>query len=106
MTNIPTVNRFVLYTLTALDADTVNRRRADAEKQRIEIGDYHDGVVVHVGNTAEAGQTFPMLIVRVWGDAEDSAVNGQVFLDGNDTLWKTSVQAGEGAGAWVWPVRR
>jgi hypothetical protein len=106
MTNIPTLNRFVLYTLTAQDAEVVNRRRAHAEEQRIKIGDYSDGVMVHVGNTVEAGQAFPMLIVRVWGDAEDSAVHGQVFLDGNDTLWKTSVSVGEGEGRYAWPARR
>lgn len=106
MTNIPTLNRFVLYTLTAQDAEHVNRRRDDAEEQRIKVGDYHDGVMVHVGNRAEAGQVFPMLIVRVWGDAEDSAVNGQVFLDGSDVLWKTSVSVGEGEGRWAWPAIR
>lgn len=94
MTNIPTLNRFVLYTLTAHDADNVNHVRTHARER------------IHEGNRAQAGQAFPMLIVRVWGDAEDSAVNGQVFLDGNDVLWKTSVSVGEGEGYFAWPVRR
>ncbi|WP_372663569.1 hypothetical protein [Amycolatopsis kentuckyensis] len=94
MTNIPTLNRFVLYTLTAQDADKINHIRT------------HTRDAVLQGNIAEAGQTFPMLIVRVWGEQEDSAVNGQVFLDGNDVLWKTSVSVGEGEGRFAWPVRR
>lgn len=94
MTNIPTLNRFVLYTLTAQDADNINHTRT-----------HHRDAVLQ-GNRAEAGQTFPMLIVRVWGEQEDSAVNGQVFLDGNDVLWKTSVSVGEGEGRFAWPERR
>ncbi len=94
MTNIPALNRFVLYTLTAQDADIINHTRA-----------HHRDAVIH-GNRAEAGQTYPMLIVRVWGDKEVSPVNGQVFLDGNDTLWKTSVSVGEGEGRFTWPEIR
>lgn len=30
-------------------------------------------------------------------------VNGQAFLDGNDTLWVTSAPQGDGNGFWDWP---
>lgn len=42
------------------------------------------------GNYIEVGEHLPMMIVRVW-DKNIGYVNGQVFLDGNDTLWVTSV---------------
>lgn len=99
---IPTQCRWVLYTLTEQDADAVNGRRANANRSM--------PTVVHVGNHVEAGDEFPMLIVRVWapkGEAQPhTAVNGQVHLDGNDVLWVTSVQAGEGHGRYAWPMGR
>jgi hypothetical protein len=50
-----------------------------------------------VGNPANGGDVYPMLITRPWGDTPTSAVNGQVFLDGNDALWVTSRQQDENA---------
>jgi hypothetical protein len=49
-----------------------------------------------------------MLITRLWTDApdEDSVVQGQVFLDGNDSLWVTSVKQGSEPGQWFEPPRR
>ena len=32
-------------------------------------------------------------------------VNGQVFLDGNDSLWVTSAKEGTTPGTWCWPER-
>lgn len=85
---IPTPGRIVAYTLTEQDAEQINRRRADEAAARPDRA--HDGAQVHVGNTATAGETYPLVITRVWGQTEGSAVNGQVLLDGNDTLWVTS----------------
>jgi hypothetical protein len=51
-------------------------------------------------NAPRAGDVYPMLIVRVWGDAETSSVNGRVFLDGRHDLWVTSRSQGSGAGSW------
>ena len=48
---------------------------------------------------------YPLVITRVWGDQEGSAVNGQVLLDGNDTFWATSRNEGEGPGFWSVPPR-
>lgn len=85
----PTIGRIVHYTLTEMDAAQINRRRAHhaVDGQRSQI---------HVGNVAREGDVFPMMITRVWGETPESAVNGQVFLDGNDTLWITSATVGEG----------
>lgn len=88
----PTVGRVVLYTLSDQDAQRVAEAR-------------HASPATRTGNRAEAGQVYPMVIVRAWGDQPHSAVNGQVLLDGDDTLWVTSVTAGEGPRHFAWPQR-
>ena len=112
-----TVGRIVHYTLSAEDAEQINRRRTTgasiAERLKLEIVDQSGGFVsawpegaqAHIGNEVKEGQVFPMLIVAVWGPSETSAVNGQVFLDGNDVLWATSVSVGEGPRTWAWPTK-
>ena len=45
------------------------------------------------------------MIVRTWGELANGAVQLQVFLDGNDVLWATSVCVGEGPGTWSWPAK-
>lgn len=102
---IPSVGRIVHYKLTAQDAEQVNRRRADWQADRAEKVTAAIGYMAHVGNTASEGDVYPMLIVRVWGMTEGSSVNGQVFLDGNDTLWVTSVGQGDQPRQWHEPQR-
>ena len=97
---LPSVGRLVHYTLTEDDAKQVNRRRKDAANNVGKIREDALGYMAHVGNAAEAGQVYPMLIVRVWGETEQSSVNGQVFLDGTDTLWVISVGQGDGPRQW------
>ena len=46
-----------------------------------------------------------MIITRVFGRDPGSAVNGQVLLDGNDTLWVTSRTTVTGEGSYQWPER-
>ena len=43
---------------------------------------------------------YPMIITKVSAadDNEDSAINGQVILDGEDTLWVTSALHGSDMG--------
>jgi hypothetical protein len=107
MSQIPTIGRIVHYTLSEADADAINRRREDAERHRRAGGlvPQNAGEQRHIGNRAEAGQVYPMLITRPWGSTPESSVNGQVFLDGNDVLWVTSVSAGEGQRRFAWPTR-
>lgn len=95
---IPTPGRIVEYTLTQQDATAINKRRGDARKSNIA----HDetGAIVHFGNSVAAGDAYPMVIVRVWGATAESSVNGQVLLDGNDTLWVTSAGRGDGERQW------
>lgn len=106
MTNpIPTIGSIVHYTLSEDDAKRINKRRDDAiaTAHANKLHPEETGKQVHIGNRATAGEVYPMLIVRVWGDSPESAVNGQVLLDGNDTLWVTSVTAGEGGRRFSWP---
>lgn len=95
---IPTPGRTVAYVLTALDAEQINKRRKDAVDSG--ICQQNSGAVVHFGNRVSEGEVYPMVIVRCWGTTETSSVNGQVLLDGVDTLWATSRSQGEGPGHW------
>ena len=88
---IPTIGRIVHYTLSAQDAATINAHRAAA------------GPIS--ANPVYEGDVYPMMIVRVWGGNADSAVQGQVFIDGNFTFWATSVSLGEGPRTYAWPER-
>ena len=85
---IPTQGRIVAYKLTAHDADTINKRRTDLHAS--EFAQQNTGGQCHVGNGVTAGDVYPLVITRVWSPLPGGAVNGQVLLDGNDTLWVTS----------------
>lgn len=84
------LGRIVHYTLTAQDAEEINRRRTDSYKIRalIEQDKWSMGAQAHIGNGAQAGQIYPAMVIRVWG--ETGCSNLQVFLDGNDQYWATS----------------
>lgn len=98
----PTIGRIVHYTLTYEDASKINKRREDF-KVHIEREAYLDtGYVAHWGNMATEGEVFPMIVVRVEGGS--TVVNGQILLDGTDTLWKVAVTQGPDQGQWEWPV--
>lgn len=86
---IPTIGRLVHYTLSAQDAERVNALRGDT----------------YSANKSAEGDVFPMLIVHCWGETASSYVNGQVFIDGNFTLWVTSVAVGDGPRTFAWPVK-
>lgn len=105
---IPSIGRIVHYKLNDSDVTEINRRRADARRTSL----HFSGAIIHTGNQAEPGMVFPMLITRVWGlgpngaqITEESVVQGQVFLDGNDTLWVTSRHQGDSEGQWSEPPR-
>jgi hypothetical protein len=103
---VPTPGRIVLYTLSKQDADATNKRRADAQGHMQDHRETSNGVQIHVGNQVAEGDVYPMIIIRVWSaNNPTAAVNGQVFLDGNDLLWASSVQVGTGPRTFAWPVR-
>lgn len=104
---VPTIGRIVQYTLSSHDADGINWLRGGAKNCNaagVTLGSQNLGAQIHVGNAAAEGDVYPMIITRVWGDQPESAVNGSVFLDGNDLFWVTSVQVGTGPRTWSWPV--
>jgi len=87
---VPTLGRIVLYTLPQYQVEQINRRR----KHAVEHMDYHrwkkNGTMVHIGNEVRAGQVVPAIVVAVWGDTPDCAVNLKLMLDGSDDFWVTS----------------
>lgn len=87
----PTPGRVVLYTLTEQDAKLIQARRK---------------ALGTVANVAEAGQTYPAVVVRVF-DPSTTAANLRVLLDGWDDAWMTSRAEGEPGqpGRWAWPTR-
>jgi hypothetical protein len=99
----PELGDIVRYTLTEQDADAVNARRAQAVNHFREHRDRADGTQVHIGNAVRVGDVYPLVITRVWGTTPTSAVNGQVLLDGSDTLWVSSVQQGDGPRCFTYP---
>ena len=110
----PSIGRIVQYRLSAEDAEQIMRRRTTrqkiADRLAFDSGNpmmkaWPFGAQAHIGNDVREGDTYPMLIVKCWGDTETSSVNGQVFLDGNDVFWATSVSVGEGPRTWSWPER-
>lgn len=101
----PGIGRIVHYTLSHDDVEQVSRRRtsADAIRQRMPSKEWPQGAQAHIGYPAYVGQILPMLVVN----STLTGVNGQVFLDGNDVLWKTALEESpDGApGYYHWPSR-
>ena len=98
----PTVGRIVHYRLSKRDAEQINRRRTDGASiaKRITAEKWPVGAQAHIGNTVREGDSLPLLIVAI---NSVTSINGQVFLDGNDTFWAISVSEGPEAGQWSWP---
>ena len=95
----PSIGRIVHYILTEKDAREVNRRRVAVTNDER----WPPGAQAHVGNPVHAGEHVPMIVCFIFVD--DDLVNGQVFLDGSDSLWQSSVEEGTGLGTWHWPER-
>jgi hypothetical protein len=108
MTQTPSIGRIVHYTLAEQDAAQINKRRADARNLNgagVTLASQELGPQIHIGNPVEAGDVYPAMIVRTWGPEVHHSQQLQVFLDGNDTFWATSVSEGEGQRHWSWPPR-
>jgi hypothetical protein len=113
-----TIGTAIIYTLSAADAEAINRRRTNggsiaermkmciaapsykgAEDLKGEVHGWPGGAQAHIGNDVAEGMRFPGVVVRDWaeehedsrtGMPDDPAVNLQVWLDGNDSYWATS----------------
>jgi hypothetical protein len=84
----PTIGRIVHYTLSEYDATSIEQMPGRPNR-----------------NPVAAGQTYPAVIVRIFGDNPGSHVNLQVFLDGDCSYWATSRKEGTEPGTWAWPAR-
>lgn len=89
----PTIGQIVHYVLSAVDCERICRNR----KQKWPGGDQ-----AYLGNDVSIGELMPMIVCVVWSN---EYVNGQVFLDGDDLLWVTSVKEGVEPGTWRSPER-
>jgi hypothetical protein len=79
-----------LYELTTDNAQQINLRRQGT--QQTHTAQWPEGAQAHVGNYVQEGDIFPLVVTKEW---PDGLVNGQVLLDGSDTLWVTSVKVDE-----------
>jgi len=105
-----TPGRIVLYKLSGDDAEQINRRRTNSASiaDRLSKETWPRGAQAHIGNEHRAGDVVPVIVVHVWPDEYGpgfEGFNGQAFLDGNDTLWVTSIKEGPEQGQWMWPER-
>lgn len=103
---VPSVGRTVHLRLSDAQVGQINRRR----QASIDVGGsgpepQYDKLFS--GNSVTSGDIFPLLITKIWSASPDETtpVNGQVFLDGDDSLWVTSATQGELAGQWFEPPR-
>ena len=118
----PTIGRIVIYKLTEDDTSQINRRRTSGSfiAERIKNNGaemvnltnlpatWPLGAQAHIGNWASAGTEYPCIVCAVWPHEfgqDKPGINGQVFLDGNDTLWVTSIGEGTENGQWHWPAK-
>jgi hypothetical protein len=88
--------RIVHYVITQEEAKIINQRR-----NNLSMSD------APTGNTVQAGDHLPMIMTAVFPNEygpDKPGINGQVFLDGNDSLWVTSRKYSESdaVGTWHW----
>lgn len=104
MAQPPSIGRIVHYRLSEKDTVQITRRRTSTEaiRERMHAGTWPEGVQAHIGNDVQAGEVFPLLIVKVWAGNAD-AISGRVFLDGSDELAVAGVSPGDEPGTWFWP---
>ena len=99
----PSIGRIVHYVLNQQDVEQIERRRV---RNAGRGPNWPAGAQAHVGNPVSVGERVPMIICVVWPNEHGpnfDGVNGQVILDGNDSLWITSAKEGTEPGTWHWP---
>ncbi|SDI20040.1 hypothetical protein SAMN05421505_1387 [Sinosporangium album] len=89
----PTIGRIVHYKLSGHDVSMI-----DLESMQSFGG---QGVI---RSPAKLGDVLPAIITRTY-EGSGTAVNLQVFLDGNHSYWATSRSQGTDHGQWSWPPR-
>lgn len=94
----------LLYTLTAKNAEQINRRRTSGAAIQRQLSrnppEWPAGAQAHIGADVAEGDVCPLMVTKIWPSGR---VNGKVFLDGNDVLWVTDIAArtsDQQSGAW------
>jgi hypothetical protein len=89
---VPSVGRIVHYQMTSYDCTMLKEQRASLELKTDpkSIGGFSTKLAAE-GNGYKEGEIVAAVIVRTWGDSVESSCNLQLLLDGNDSMWKTSV---------------
>jgi len=92
--------RIVHYVLTDQNAVVINTSRLARTGNLL-------GVQYHEGSHASEGDHVPMIMTGIFQNyfgPGQPAVNGQCFLDGNDSLWVRNCRYDENktAGTWHW----
>lgn len=87
----PTLGRIVNVRLSAHQVEAINERR-----------NLHRAVGDDECNGVKEGQIVPAMVVAVWSH---TCISVQMFLDGPDTQWATSLHLGNENGNWHWPAR-
>jgi len=90
MCMLPDIGQVVLYSLTEVQAEEINRRR-----RQTSTPGYGPAVI--------AGETVPMLVQACAAGYDDGicAVAGRLLIDDDDeNWWVTSVTEGVAPGAW------
>lgn len=105
------IGQIVHYKVSDYQAGQINQRRTDAKAFANGHAHPHEpgqpeptGHIMPVGNTVREGDIFPAVVVALF-ETNAGTANLQVLLDGNDTLWATSIHEGDEAGTWAWPPR-
>lgn len=96
---IPTIGRIVHYCLTEDDCAVIRQQRRPKTL---------NDVVSGFGNGTNPGDIIGMFLTGFFQDGNTHGkyfVNGQCILDGNDSLWVTTVKEGVDPGQWHWPPR-
>ena len=87
----PTIGKTVIYRLSVTDTAKIN--------------EYADSGGNRNCSFVRTGDEVPLIITKVgrieWGLP---GINGQIILDGNFSLWVTSVREGTEPGQWHWPI--
>ena len=90
----------VNYVMDKQCAEAINaRRRAAMAEVRAKTSDRNARPAIE-GNEVHEGTIYPAIVVARWSAL---CVNLQVILDGNDSVWVTSVSEGEAPGNWFHP---
>lgn len=93
------IGMMVLYQLTEEEALATNKRREDAKQNVEKMREERPGFQAHVGIETSEDDLLPMIVTFVSQDLP-TFVDGQVFLNGNDSLWVTEVMEGNESGQW------